>query len=92
MPERRGAVEFQGAVGLEEVKVRAHLDRSIAGILDVERDRRTPRVQLDVTFAQDQAADRSCAPAGRLGRCVGVPEPRRPHPACRRNSLDPPSW
>src|SRR5215468_7769285 len=44
-PEGGGAVELQGAVDLEEVIVRADLDRPVAGVADLERDGR-PTVTL----------------------------------------------
>ena len=40
---RRGAIEGQRRVGLEEVVVRADLDRPVAGVGDRQRDRRAAR-------------------------------------------------
>ena len=40
---RLGAVEFQRRIGLEEMIVRADLDRPVAGIGDFERDRLAAR-------------------------------------------------
>ena len=57
--EGGGTVEFQGAVDLEEVEVRADLYRTIAGVADLERDRRPAGVDLDGGIGQHVAADRS---------------------------------
>src|SRR5438105_15126302 len=43
------AIESQRAVHLEEVKMRAHLDRPVAGILDGQLEGAASDVRLDVT-------------------------------------------
>src|SRR5882724_3581608 len=45
---RNGAVEAQRRVGLEEMVVRADLDRPVAGVGDLDLDRGAAGVELDV--------------------------------------------
>src|SRR3954468_7109628 len=53
---RLAAVEAQGLVGLEEVVVRADLDRPVAGVGDLEGDGRAALVQEDVAVRGDDLA------------------------------------
>src|SRR5205823_5396581 len=48
------AVELQGRIGLEEMVMRADLDRPVAGIRDGERDGRAAGVQLDIAIGGKQ--------------------------------------
>src|SRR5215470_3477084 len=50
---RRGAIELQRGVGLEEVVVRTHLDRAVAGIGDAEGRARAAGVELDLARLGD---------------------------------------
>jgi len=45
---RGGTVEAQGAIRFSEVVVRADLDRAATAVLDDQRDRAFPRIDLDV--------------------------------------------
>ena len=55
---RRRAIEAQRAVGLEEVVVRADLDRPVAGVGDLHLERRAAGVDLDVAgFAEHFPGD-----------------------------------
>src|SRR5439155_20968414 len=53
---RRIAIEREGAVGLEEMKMRADLDRAVAGVGNGERNRGSVHVQLDLAGAGDESA------------------------------------
>src|SRR5262245_28021207 len=50
---RLGAIEFQRRVGLEEMVVRAHLDRPIAGIRHRQRDGLAAGIELDLTITDE---------------------------------------
>jgi hypothetical protein len=50
---RGGAVEAQRRIGLEEVVVRTDLDRPVAGVGDLQANRRTVRIQFDVSFREE---------------------------------------
>ena len=50
---RLGAIEFQRLVGLEEMIMRADLDRPVAGVGDLERHGGAAGVQLDVAARGD---------------------------------------
>eukprot|EP00964_Phaeocystis_antarctica_P151707 scaffold119369_cov60-Phaeocystis_antarctica.AAC.1 len=47
LAEGGGAIEHQARVGLDEVVVRAHLDRAVAGVDDAQLDELAPRVERD---------------------------------------------
>src|SRR5271166_3928067 len=68
---RLRAVEAQRRVRLEEMIVRAHLDRPVAGIGDLDLDGRAAGVQLDLAGrGEDLAGDHGCLPRwGPCGRC-----------------------
>src|SRR5690348_15531966 len=53
---RLATVELQRLVGLEEVVVRADLDRPLAGVGDLERDGRAALVEEDVALRGDDLA------------------------------------
>jgi hypothetical protein len=57
---RERTVETQRFVGLGEVVVRAHLDRTIAGVRDGDDNRRPTGVELDVAVAGQQFAGDHC--------------------------------
>ena len=45
--EGGAAVEFEVAIDLEEMEMRSDLDRPVAGVAYLQRDARTPGVDLD---------------------------------------------
>ena len=87
--EREGAVEPERPVHLEEVEVRAHLDRAVAGVADVEADRAPPLVRDHLAVRQDVLArDHGVPPSGSGGeRSRASCRPGMfPRPAPRRSS------
>src|SRR5216683_2099581 len=62
------ALEAERRVGLEEMVMRAHLDRPVASIGDLKLDGRTARVQFDLArLGDDFAGDHgACSSADRL--------------------------
>src|SRR6185312_10174240 len=47
-------LELQGRIGLEEMIMRADLDRPVAGVGDSERHRLSPGIQLDLAVLHEQ--------------------------------------
>jgi hypothetical protein len=56
LAERHSPVKIQGAVDLEEMKVRTDLDGPVTGIPHREAQPGTPRIDLDWIRSQDIAA------------------------------------
>src|ERR1700722_8263819 len=48
------AIEFQRWIGLEEMIVRADLDRAVTGIGDRERDRLAASIELDIAVLDEE--------------------------------------
>ena len=66
LAEGGGAIEFEGAVDFEEMKVRADLHRPVSGIADLERGHRQSFVKDNRLRSADVAAN------GYLGRRGGI--------------------
>ncbi len=73
------AIELQRRVGLEEMVVRADLDRPVAGIGDDERDGRPPGIELDIALGDENFAGEHRMPR------------ENPSPACGRGWLRAPA-
>ena len=57
LPERRCAIEFQRAIDLEEMEVRSHLHRPVAGIAHFERGHRSIGSKVIERWTAHVAAD-----------------------------------
>src|SRR6266446_1262387 len=64
------AIEFQRRIGLEEMIMRADLDRPVAGIGDVKRNRPAPGIELDLAVLDEHlSGDHRCL-AHLIGSCT----------------------
>src|SRR5439155_23504794 len=72
------AVEFKGRIGLEEVVMRADLDRSVAGVGDRERHRLAAGIEFDLAVLDEEFTWDHLSSSVIPGRCAASnPESRQ---------------
>src|SRR5579883_2083538 len=67
VPARLLALELERRIGLEEMIVRADLDRPVAGVGDVERDRLAAGIELDFAVLRQDFPWNHVFPLQRIG-------------------------
>src|SRR5262245_41886122 len=79
---RLGAVKLQRRIGLEEMIVRAHLDRPVAGIRHRQGDGLAAGIELDLAVLDEGFAGNHWLP--HVFRCAQAAPLAPPLPACAR--------